>query len=334
MTSVVVRSFYDIPGWFRWIDMITFKEVLDVQADSDPGVLIELGTYLGKSAVVIGEHLRDGDRFVALDLFGDADELDDSSTGQANRRENEGSYRSLTRQQFEQNYLSLHDVLPEVVQAESSRILEFVEPGTARFIHIDASHLYAQVHIDAVNAKTLLRPGGVVVFDDYRSEHTPGVSAAVWQAIISDGLIPIALTPAKLYGVYDDPQPYHDALHHRFSEDPGCRFRIENILDRQVLHARPAPRPASPKPPPPPPPAIDADALSVQVADRAAQLLIQRLSDPSVVAAPKPVRVPDVAPATSLGRLRRSVARNLAPPALTRWALARRRERVLSSELR
>jgi len=183
----------------------------------------------------------------------------------------------------------------------------------------------AQVHIDAVNAKTLLRPGGVVVFDDYRSEHTPGVSAAVWQAIISDGLIPIALTPAKLYGVYDDPQPYHDALHHRFSEDSRCRFRIEDILDRQVLHARPAPRPTSPKPPPPPPPAIDLDALSVQVADGAAQLLIQRLSEPIVAAAPKPVRVPDVAPATSLGRLRRSVARSLAPPALTRWALARTR---------
>lgn len=324
MESTVVKTFYDIPGWFRWIDMITFKEVLNVQAGADPGVLIELGTYLGKSAVVIGEHVREGDRFVTLDLFGDVDELDDSRTGRANRRENEGSYRSLTRQQFERNYLSLHDVLPDVVQAKSSSILEFVEPGTARFIHIDASHHYAQVHIDAVNAKTLLRPGGLVVFDDYRSEHTPGVAAAVWQAIISDGLIPVALTPAKLYGVYDDPQPYYDALHQRFREDPRCRFRVEDILGRRVLRARPAARPAAPTPPPAP--AIDLDVLSVQVADRVAQLLIPTLPE-RPVAAPKPVRVSDVPPRTPVGRLRRSVARNLAPPALTRWALARRRER-------
>lgn len=325
MASPVVKTFSDVPGWFGWLDMITFKEVLDVQAESGPGVLIELGTYMGKSAVVIGEHVRDGDRFVALDLFGDADELDDSHTGRANLRENEGSYRSLTRQQFERNYLSLHDVLPDIVQAKSSRILDFVEPATARFIHIDASHLYAHVHIDAVNAKALLRPGGLVVFDDYRSEHTPGVSAAVWQAIISDGLIPVALTPAKLYGVYDSPQPYFDALHQRFSADPRCRFQIEDILDRQVLRARPAPRPTPP--PPSPTPAIDLDALAVQVADRVAPLLIQRLPERIVGVAPKPARVSDVPPLTPVGRLRRSVARNLAPPALTRWALARRRER-------
>ena len=328
MTATVVKTFYDIPGWFRWLDMIAFRTVLEAQVDSPAGVLVELGTYQGKSAVVIGDHVRPGDRFVALDLFGGTELLDDSAASAANRRETEHSYRSLTRRQFEQNYLCLHDELPEVIQAESSRILDHVEPGTVRFLHVDASHLYDQVHLDASNAKTLLRPGGLVVFDDYRSLHTPGVSAAVWQAVIEDGLIPVALTPAKLYGVYDDPEPYLTALHDRFERDEQSKVKVEDILGRRVLRAEPVARSKPPTAPVPPPPTIDVDKLARQVADRVAPLVIARLPKPPPRPEQKPAPPP---PATVGGRVRRNVARNLAPPALTRWVRNRRRGHAVSA---
>ena len=65
---------------------------------------------------------------------------------------------------------------------------------------------------DAQLAQTLLRPGGLVVFDDFRFEHTPGTAAAVWEAVVNDGLIPVAITPTKLYAVFSDPEPYLSAV--------------------------------------------------------------------------------------------------------------------------
>ena len=117
--------------------------------------------------------------------------------------------------------------------------MNHVAPGSCRFIHVDASHMYVHVHEDALNARLLLAPGGVVAFDDYRAEHTPGVSAAVWQAVLEDGLVPFVLTPHKLYGVYDDPEPYAGAVHSFLSDQKHYWFEEQEILGRRVLRARP-----------------------------------------------------------------------------------------------
>src|SRR3954469_2448927 len=76
-TSAVstIRSAADIPGWFFWLARRLIEAVLEGQADGPAGDLVELGTYQGKSAVVIGAYRRPGERFVALDLFGRTDLL-------------------------------------------------------------------------------------------------------------------------------------------------------------------------------------------------------------------------------------------------------------------
>ena len=105
-----------------------------------------------------------------------------------------GSYKSLTRVGFEENYLAFHDRLPEIVEAPTSTVLAHVKPDSCRFVHIDASHLYEHVRGDLATARTVLKPDGIVVCDDYRSPHTPGVSAAVWEAVADDGLRVICVT--------------------------------------------------------------------------------------------------------------------------------------------
>ncbi|WP_152363590.1 class I SAM-dependent methyltransferase [Microlunatus speluncae] len=229
-----ISGYSDIPGWFWWIDRQLFATILEVQAGSAPGVLVELGTYLGKSAVIIGQHLRPSERFVVLDLFGRTDLLTDTAADRANRTEAERSYPTLTRRTFEQNYLALHDQLPEIVEAPSTAIVEAVEPDTVRFLHVDASHLYAYVREDARNAKSLLRGDGVVVFDDWRGEHTPGVTAAVFESVFADGLIPFALTPTKFYGVFGDPEPYLAAVRHLIDSDDRVWGEEQEILGRPV----------------------------------------------------------------------------------------------------
>lgn len=277
-----VKSFYDIPGWFRWLDMTMFAALLDAQSDSAPGAVVELGTYLGKSTVVIGDHLREGDRFVVVDLFGDTGLLGDSPADVANRRESTKSYQTLTRRTFEENYLALHTGLPEIVQGPSSAVVDHVADGTARFIHVDASHMYAHVVVDVANAHRLMRPGGVVVFDDYRGEHTPGVAAAVWAAVAQDGLIPLALTTQKFYGVYDDAEPYASVLRGLFGGDDRYQWETQQIMGHDVLRARMVP----PPPRPAPAPAVDVAALAADLADRLMPVLHDAMAVP--VAAPAP----------------------------------------------
>jgi Methyltransferase domain len=230
------EAYESIKGWFNEIDVRCFAALLESQRDSPPGELVEIGAFQGKSAVIIGDYLREGERFVVIDLFGDKEHFDDSAEGAANLRESRKSYPGLTRQLFEQNYLSVHDELPVVVQGFSSEIVEHVEPHSARFIHIDASHLYHAVKIDCESSKLLTRPGGVVTFDDYRNKSCPGVAAAVWEAVATDGLIPFATTRKKLYGCYDDPAPHLETLRSMVLRDPKWFDVTElEIMGRPVL---------------------------------------------------------------------------------------------------
>lgn len=240
---VAPRTPNDIPGWFFWVDRQLFATLLRVQETRPPGDLVELGTYLGKSAVLMGEHLRPGERFVALDLFGRTDLLDGEQA--PNRREVEQSYAHLTRKAFERNYLTFRPELPAIVEGPSSVIMEHVENGSVRFVHVDASHLYEHVRLDAENARRMLQPGGLVVFDDYRSEHTPGVSAAVWEAVFTDGLIPIVVTGSKLYGAFADPEPYRAAIADLVAADDRIWSEVQQIATVPVFRLALAKRPAT-----------------------------------------------------------------------------------------
>src|SRR6185437_14903934 len=166
-----IKSFADIRGWFFWEDTVLFREILGAQ--TEPGTLVELGAFLGRSAALMGEYQKVGDRFVVVDLFGAEPE------DVANAAENQLAYSTVDpqrfREQFEANYLALHRELPEIVQALSSAVADYVEPGSVRFAHVDASHLYEFVALDLQVMRKLLHPDGVVVFDDYRAVHTPGV---------------------------------------------------------------------------------------------------------------------------------------------------------------
>jgi SAM-dependent methyltransferase len=236
MTEPTVTSYRDIRGWFGRTDYRIFTGLLAAQADSPPGDLVEIGAFLGKSAVVIGDHLRPGERFVVIDLFGDMSLLDDSAEAEANRAENRKSYPRLDRDRFEANYLALHDELPVVVQAPSSRIMEHVTPGGVRFVHVDASHLYAPVAEDCRSVKKMLRPGGVAAFDDWRNAKCPGVAAAIWEAVITDGLVPVAVTHNKLYGVYDGAEEVIATLRGLVAADPEWWLLAEHdVMGHTVL---------------------------------------------------------------------------------------------------
>ncbi|HXH77208.1 class I SAM-dependent methyltransferase [Nocardioides sp.] len=193
-----------IPGWFLDYDVDLFRLLLGKTTERlGQGNLAELGVYLGKSAVLLGGALSDDEVLTVVDLFGE-----DAATVD-NQSENDDQYVGLSRAAFEANYLKVHGRLPTIVTGPSESIVDHATRGSHRFVHVDASHHYEHVVGDIQAARELLMDDGVVVFDDYRSEHTPGVSAAVWRATAS-GLHPFALSPVKLYATFGNPQPWFD----------------------------------------------------------------------------------------------------------------------------
>ncbi|WP_116710767.1 class I SAM-dependent methyltransferase [Actinomycetospora cinnamomea] len=219
-----------IPGWLPGLDQDLFNLILGSQ---DRGDLTELGAYMGQSAVVIGAHCRQGERFLVIDLFGsDADDP-------ANALENANEYRSLNRQSFERYYRRVHRRLPEVVQGRSDLLPCHVTPGSQRFVHVDASHLFKQVVVDIKNAHTSLMDDGVLVLDDYRSMHTPGVSAAAWSAV-GAGLRPFALTPQKMYATWGDASRY-GSLVENWAALHGQPFERQAIYGESVVRLKPRP---------------------------------------------------------------------------------------------
>lgn len=194
----------DVKGWFHPVDQVLFDWFLTRQHDrGQRGDLLELGAYLGKSAIFMGAYLRADETFTVCDLF------DSPAPDEANSAEMGRSYATLTRRAFEANYGSFHDGLPQIVQEPSSGITAHVEADSCRFVHIDASHLYEHVHADIAAAKEVLGPDGIVVLDDFRAEHCPGVAAATWGAVASTGLKPLCITATKFYGTWGG----YDAVH-------------------------------------------------------------------------------------------------------------------------
>lgn len=207
MTEDAPRTLDEVPGWFPITDQELFSWFLaGPEGAASRGDLLELGCYLGKSAILLGRHLRPDETLTVCDLF------ESPAPTAANENEVKGSYASLTRAGFTRNYLAFHERPPRIVQAPTSAVLDHVRPGTCRFVHVDASHLYEHVRCDIGTARAVLAPGGVVVLDDYRAEHTPGVAAAAWEAVFTRGLRPVCVTGQKLYGTWDDPAPLRDAL--------------------------------------------------------------------------------------------------------------------------
>ncbi|MFC9505310.1 class I SAM-dependent methyltransferase [Streptomyces sp. NPDC057002] len=235
----------DVPGWFPPLDQMLFTWFLERQQKQGmKGDLLELGVYMGKSAILLGHHLQDGEKFTVCDLFeGDAPDG-------ANQAESAKSYASLTQQTFERNYLSFHDDLPTVIAAPSSVVSEKVAPASCRFIHVDASHLYEHVHGDIGAAHDILVPEGIVVLDDFRSEHTPGVSVAAWEAVLNRGLRPICLSTQKLYGTWGDPEPLQEELLDMLRQRSDVGLSVQSAAGHRLVRARsrgmkPPPFPAS-----------------------------------------------------------------------------------------
>jgi len=230
----------DVPGWFTPADKMLFAWLLGRQNRAEPiGDLLEIGVYQGRSAIHMASFRRPGEQVAVCDLFDFARE---ESSILARERDR---YASLTQQTFERNFLAFHDELPVILRGLSESVVEHIAPASCRFIHVDASHMYEHVRVDTRSARSLLRPDGIVVFDDYRSEHTPGTAAAVWEAMANDGLKVVCVSSHKFYGTWGDPVAIQDELIEHLAASTNYISEIQDVMGQRLVRVAKAPTAAS-----------------------------------------------------------------------------------------
>ena len=234
----ITKGRESIPGWFERGDAELFSAIDVAQRSAGiVGDILEIGCFQGSSAILLGYLRRANERLVVCDLFQDVT----PSLDEFHLRQN--SYAGLSRESFEANYLKFHEKLPEIFAQPSTTLSGEDLARTFRIIHVDGSHDYEIVRSDLLLAKSLLAPGGFVIFDDIITLHAPGVTAAVWEGVIHDELIPVYQTQ-KLYGTWCHPlevkipkeftQFTHDVCGHTMAhlEYPAAR----RSLLTEVLH--------------------------------------------------------------------------------------------------
>jgi hypothetical protein len=176
----------------------------------------------------MGYFHRGPERLVVCDVF-----MTKGST-EENTHENRSYYQGINRSAFEDNYRLFHSELPTILTKPSSAISD-LDPQSFRLVHVDGSHVYEIVREDLCNTRRLLCDGGIVIVDDWRTGHTPGVAAATWEAILHDGLVPICFTDQKLYGTWTPSLcPSREEIQSWTRAAPSINVETLRLLDRDV----------------------------------------------------------------------------------------------------
>lgn len=183
--AYIERGRSTVPGWLYPADAHLLAVAADAAADD--GDLVEVGAFLGASAIELGYLRQPGQRLIVIDPF--EDHPDDRWAPNAR----------LSVDAFLRNWRRFHDEDPTVMIGRSSAMLPELPARSARFVHVDGAHYYDDVLTDVAEALRVATPNAVLVFDDVGPWQWPGVAAAVWKAVTDGELVPLAMTTAKLY---------------------------------------------------------------------------------------------------------------------------------------
>jgi len=136
-----------------------------------PKVSFEIGTYLGVSALTIALNTADDAKIFTVDLPDEFAESDLSTLTQGDRRLVMDTINTVGRA------LNEHSAGSKVQQIRCNSLELDVRRYTDQidFAFIDGGHSYELVKNDTEKCLSVLAPGGVMMWDDYRW-NLPGVS--------------------------------------------------------------------------------------------------------------------------------------------------------------
>jgi len=141
---------------------VRYDKLIALAAEKKPGLLIEIGTHKGVRARLLKAHCS---YYIGLDLW----ELGSDET---DKRESNGKGRSTKSQAVE----ALAGVRFELIAGDTRQTLPALcERGVlADFVFIDGGHSVETIASDWHWISKMLKPGSVVVFDDYYEPERKG----------------------------------------------------------------------------------------------------------------------------------------------------------------
>ncbi|HET6168392.1 MAG TPA: class I SAM-dependent methyltransferase [Marmoricola sp.] len=181
-----------VEGWFDGESAEVIAALLMIHEDTGVhGNVAEIGVHHGKSFLLLANGIRDDERAIALDVFGDqAKNVDRSGLGDRDRFEaNIVSWAAHARVEI------LQQSSLEVDPAEAPAVF-----GRVRLFSIDGGHTAEITRHDLRLAEAALVEDGVVVLDDVFNPHWLGVISGLVDYLDGDaGLVPFAFSSNKLY---------------------------------------------------------------------------------------------------------------------------------------
>ena len=234
-----VAKMGDIYGAFHHPDPYVFEAISANQSERGvAGDLLEIGSYQGRSAIVLGYLLGEGETLHVCDSFPVPNAEDPDFLAHTI-----DWYEPYSQTIFEENYLRFHEELPTIYPHTSLELAGELEPKSFRFVHLDGSHTAEALQSDISLAKHILIDDGVIAFSEYRSTHTLEVAAAAWAEVASLKVFPICATETHLYASVSRPSPEETAsLQIRLRSVPGInavpsRFRGVEIALMQPVRS-------------------------------------------------------------------------------------------------
>jgi hypothetical protein len=231
----------EVPGAFDFPNLGVFEVLNDLQVEKNiEGDMLEIGCYLGRSSIVLGYLLEDGEELHVCEPFPKPDPDDPDFLAHTI-----DWYEPYTQELFEQHYLTFHTQLPHIYANASLELPGKLSPGTFRFVHMDGSHNAKALASDIALTRSLLVDGGIVAFSQFRSLHTLEVSQAVFGELAGSSLQPLCATPNHLYASWN-PEPLGDLedLPSRLDQIPSMKVVMSEFDGRPVPLIHP-PRPGT-----------------------------------------------------------------------------------------
>src|SRR5918993_1203904 len=179
-------AFPSIQGFFTFdaaLMFMAYNQLLRAQGIS--GDVLEIGVHHGLSAIAVGALAGAGRRFVAVDLFDDLQDHNESRSGAGNR---EAFLRNMQAFFESLDFLQVFSVHSNKLNAE--------ELGSQfSFCHIDGGHSPEETFRDLDLCSRILMPGGLLALDDYFNPSFPGVceGAVKFHLERSEELKPVAI---------------------------------------------------------------------------------------------------------------------------------------------
>lgn len=166
-------------------------EILGWLSEEDAGILLEfaskapinrvleLGSFVGKSAVVLGEAMRkEKGTLICIDYFADNMVFESGGIKQVVTDTREAFWQNIKGRGLEGQVLAL--------KGDYKNILPILS-GSFGLVFIDGGHDFTNTSFAAEQSWRLLVPGGFLVFHDYNNRTWPDVKACVDDCLIKWG---------------------------------------------------------------------------------------------------------------------------------------------------